>query len=93
MIDLTQLSELDPEVAREEIRNIVSGIVARRMSIAEQEELLEDICNDVLGYGPPEPLLTRKRVHMRISPSSGCSAPLRDARLLVFVAALECLRD
>jgi hypothetical protein len=22
------------------------------MSIAEQEELLEDICSDVLGYGP-----------------------------------------
>ena len=29
------------------------------MSIAEQEELLEDICNDVLGYGPLEPLLAR----------------------------------
>jgi len=25
------------------------------MSIAEQEELLDDICNDVLGYGPLEP--------------------------------------
>ena len=29
------------------------------MSIAEQEVLLEDICNDVLGYGPLEPLLAR----------------------------------
>ncbi len=29
------------------------------MSIAEQEDLLEDICNDVLGYGPLEPLLAR----------------------------------
>jgi len=29
------------------------------MSIAEQEELLEDIVNDVLGYGPLEPLLAR----------------------------------
>ena len=29
------------------------------MTIAEQEELLEDICNDVLGYGPLEPLLAR----------------------------------
>ncbi|WP_245292060.1 CpaF family protein [Methylobacterium tarhaniae] len=28
-------------------------------SIAEQEELLDDICNDVLGYGPLEPLLAR----------------------------------
>jgi pilus assembly protein CpaF len=29
------------------------------MSIAEQEELLEGVCNDVLGYGPLEPLLVR----------------------------------
>ena len=29
------------------------------MSISEQEELLDDICNDVLGYGPLEPLLSR----------------------------------
>ena len=29
------------------------------MSIAEQEHLLHDICNDVLGYGPLEPLLAR----------------------------------
>src|SRR5204862_356046 len=28
-------------------------------SISEQEELLDDICNDVLGYGPLEPLLAR----------------------------------
>src|SRR6202000_48793 len=26
---------------------------------AEQGELLDDICNDVLGYGPLEPLLSR----------------------------------
>jgi pilus assembly protein CpaF len=61
-IDLTQLSKLDPDAAREEIRDIVSEIVAIKnvvMSIAEQEELLEDICNDVLGYGPLEPLLAR----------------------------------
>ncbi len=61
-IDLTQLSKLEPDAAREEIRDIVSEIVAIKnvvMSIAEQEELLEDICNDVLGYGPLEPLLAR----------------------------------
>src|SRR5450756_1506465 len=29
------------------------------MSISEQEELLDDICNDVLGFGPLEPLLSR----------------------------------
>ena len=61
-IDLTQLAQLDNESAREEIRDIVNEIIAIKnvvMSIAEQEELLEDICNDVLGYGPLEPLLGR----------------------------------
>ena len=61
-IDLTQLSKLDSVAAREEIRDIVSEIIQIKnvvMSIAEQEELLEDICNDVLGYGPLEPLLAR----------------------------------
>ena len=64
-IDLTQLSKLDPETAREEIREIVREIVAIKnvvMSIAEQEELLQDICNDVLGYGPLEPLLARDEI-------------------------------
>ncbi|EJW10953.1 Type II/IV secretion system ATP hydrolase TadA/VirB11/CpaF, TadA subfamily [Rhodovulum sp. PH10] len=61
-IDLAQLARLDAESAREEIRDIVNEIIAIKnivMSIAEQEELLDDICNDVLGYGPLEPLLAR----------------------------------
>ena len=61
-IDLSQLAKLDPDSAREEIRDIVNDIIAIKnfaMSIADQEELLEDICNDVLGYGPLEPLLAR----------------------------------
>jgi pilus assembly protein CpaF len=61
-IDLAQLAQLDPDSAREEIRDIVNEIIAIKavvMSIAEQEHLLQDICNDVLGYGPLEPLLAR----------------------------------
>lgn len=61
-IDLSQLARLDAESAREEIRDVVNEIIALKsvvMSIAEQEDLLEDICNDVLGYGPLEPLLAR----------------------------------
>ncbi|MDR7031562.1 CpaF family protein [Mesorhizobium sp. BE184] len=61
-IDLSQLAKLDQDSAREEIRDIVNDIIAIKnfaMSISEQEELLEDICNDVLGYGPLEPLLAR----------------------------------
>ncbi len=61
-IDLSQLAKLDADTAREEIRDIVNDIIAIKnfaMSISEQEGLLEDICNDVLGYGPLEPLLAR----------------------------------
>src|SRR5687767_15374517 len=61
-IDLAQLARLDADAAREEIRDIVNEIISIKavvMSIAEQEHLLQDICNDVLGYGPLEPLLAR----------------------------------
>jgi pilus assembly protein CpaF len=61
-IDLSQLSRLDAENAREEIRDIVHEIIAIKsvaMSTAEQKDLIDDICNDVLGYGPLEPLLGR----------------------------------
>lgn len=61
-IDLSQLSRLEQDDARDEIRDVVNDIIALKnlvMSIAEQEDLLEDICNDVLGYGPLEPLLAR----------------------------------
>ncbi|WP_425410893.1 CpaF family protein [Hyphococcus sp.] len=61
-IDLSQLAQLDTEAAAEEIRDIVNEIISIKnvqMSIAEQEALLQDICNDVLGYGPLEPLLAR----------------------------------
>src|ERR1700751_2618029 len=61
-IDLAQLAQLDPDSVREEIRDIVHEFISIKavvMSISEQEHLLQDICNDVLGYGPLEPLLAR----------------------------------
>ncbi|MHC5654783.1 CpaF family protein [Stappia sp.] len=61
-IDLSLLTRLSAEEAREEIRDVVNDIIALKnvvMSISEQEDLLEDICNDVLGFGPLEPLLAR----------------------------------
>jgi len=61
-IDLNQLAQLDAESAREEIGDIVNEIISIKtiiMSVVEQERLLDDICNDVLGYGPLEPLLAR----------------------------------
>ena len=61
-IDLAQLAQLDTKSASEEIRDIVAELVAIKnvsMSVAEQEHLVQDIVNDVLGYGPLEPLLNR----------------------------------
>jgi pilus assembly protein CpaF len=61
-IDVTKLGKMDLEQAREAIGDIVKDIVTARklvMSISEQDELLQDIGNDVLGYGPLEPLLAR----------------------------------
>ncbi|MBX9759916.1 MAG: CpaF family protein [Beijerinckiaceae bacterium] len=62
VIDIAMLSKMDPETARDEIRDVVSEIIGLKniaMSMGEQEDILDDICNDVLGYGPLEPLLAR----------------------------------
>jgi pilus assembly protein CpaF len=64
-IDLAQLARLDAESAREEISDVINEIIHLKnlvMSIAEQEDLLGDIINDVLGYGPLEPLLARDEI-------------------------------
>ena len=48
--------------AREEIRTIVDEIIAIRnvrLSVNEQNQLITEICDDILGYGPLEPLLAR----------------------------------
>lgn len=53
---------MQPEKAREEIRTIVDEIIAIRnvrLSVAEQNQLIVEICDDTLGYGPLEPLLAR----------------------------------
>jgi pilus assembly protein CpaF len=62
VIDVSMLSKMESETARDEIRDVVTEIIGLKniaMSMSEQEDLLDDICNDVLGYGPLEPLLAR----------------------------------
>ncbi len=49
-IEAAGIGPLDAESAREEIRDLAGEIIASKnivMSIAEQEDLLDDICNDV----------------------------------------------
>jgi pilus assembly protein CpaF len=62
IIDVSALTKMESELARTEIRNVVNDIVIAKkvaMSASERQVLLEDICNDVLGYGPLQPLLAR----------------------------------
>lgn len=61
-IDIVQLDRLDPASAREELRDVANEIFAIKnivLSMSEQEQMLDDICNDILGLGPLEPLLAR----------------------------------
>ena len=48
--------------ARQEIRKLIGEIVQARqvpLSTEEEEYIVEDICDDMLGFGPLEPLLAR----------------------------------
>ncbi len=61
-IDVSALAGMQPDRARDEIRTIVDEIIAIRnvrLSVAEQTQLIREICDDILGYGPLEPLLAR----------------------------------
>ena len=61
-IDVTALAGMQADKAREEIRTIVDEIIAIRnvrLSVVEQNQLITEICDDILGYGPLEPLLAR----------------------------------
>ena len=56
------MAKLDAAQVREEITDIVTEIISLRnlvLSGAEQQRLITEICDDVLGLGPLEPLLAR----------------------------------
>jgi pilus assembly protein CpaF len=61
-VDLAELAKLDHKSVREAIGEVVTEIINLRsltVSGAEQQLLVTDICNDVLGLGPLEPLIAR----------------------------------
>jgi pilus assembly protein CpaF len=61
-IDISQLTMMETKDARSEVTSIASDILAAKkavISASVQQELIGEICNDALGYGPLEPLLAR----------------------------------
>jgi len=61
-IDLGQLSALSPDAVREEISDVINEIISMQdvlVNPQEQQQIITDICNDILGLGPLEPLLAR----------------------------------
>ena len=61
-VDLSELANLPPGEAREDITDWVDEIISLQsmvLSAVEQRNLINDICNDILGLGPLEPLVAR----------------------------------
>lgn len=61
-LDITLLAQMTPDDERAEIANYVTDILAVKKEVISEEEqkiLIADITNDILGYGPLEPLLAR----------------------------------
>ena len=61
-VNLTELAKLNQAAARQEIRQVIREIVQARqvpMSTEEEQYIVEDVCDDMLGFGPLEPLLAR----------------------------------
>lgn len=61
-VDASQILNMSPAEGREQISQVLNEIISTqqlRVSKDEEVRLLEDICNDMLGFGPLEQLLAR----------------------------------
>jgi len=61
-VDLAEISKLEADEVREEITDMTAEIISMRrlvLTMHEQKQVVKDICNDILGLGPLEPLLER----------------------------------
>ncbi|NQV48111.1 MAG: CpaF family protein [Rhodospirillaceae bacterium] len=61
-VDLAEITKLETEEVREEITDMAAEIISMRgltLTIQEQQQVVTDICNDILGLGPLEPLIAR----------------------------------
>ncbi len=65
-VDLSAIAGLSTEDARTEIRDIANEIVGLRnisIDFDEREEIIADLCDDVLGLGPLEELLAEDKIN------------------------------
>ncbi len=61
-VDLAEISKLESDQVREEITDMTAEIISMRglvLTVDEQNQVVVDICNDILGLGPLEPLIER----------------------------------
>jgi len=61
-VDLAEISKLETDQVREEITDMTAEIISMRglvLTVQEQQQVVVDICNDILGLGPLEPLIER----------------------------------
>jgi pilus assembly protein CpaF len=61
-IDVSHLKNMSVADARAEIGDLATAIMSAKkvvLSASEQFALIDELCNDILGYGPLEPLLAR----------------------------------
>ncbi len=62
IIDIKTISEQDISKSRKEIKHVIHEIIEIKnftLSQEDQEAIVTDICDDILGLGPLEPLLAR----------------------------------
>lgn len=61
-VDLAELAKMEPERVRQEIADTVAEIMAMRnliLTTPEQQAISREICDEILGLGPLEPLIAR----------------------------------
>lgn len=61
-VNLAELAKMPNEQVREEISDVIVEIIAMRnliLTASEQQAITREMCDDVLGLGPLEPLIAR----------------------------------
>lgn len=65
ILDLSQISDEDIEDVKQEIRPVLSNLIAQKkypLSLDERIELIDQVVNEIFGLGPIEPLLKDEEI-------------------------------